>query len=99
MDEDKKAFAEIQKEIDIKKKELNTLKKRMRPIVKNIKKFMSDNDKESLKVDGYVIKRKKHKSVSFTEDKVKDYAPDLDWGTYEETYEKEREVLKVEKAS
>lgn len=99
MDEQKRKFSELQKEIDAKKQELKQLQKRIKPIVKELKAHMKDNGHETMTVDGYDIKIKRQKTISYTKNKVKDYAPELDWDTYDETYEKETEVLKVEKNS
>ena len=52
MDEQKRKFSELQKEIDVKKQELKLLQKRIKPIVKELKAHMKDNGHETMTVNG-----------------------------------------------
>ena len=95
---DTQLFKDLQQQIELKSSELKALRKQMRPLMKQIKEEMKEKDQEEMDIGGYKVRRKKRKSVSFTGDKVKDFAPEADWEAYEETHEKESVVLKVEKS-
>lgn len=90
-------FIQLQQDIETQQNALKETRKRLRPIIKQLRAKMEEDGVEEQDIGGYTLRLAKKKRVTWSEDTVREFLPDTDFTAYEEMNTSERKVFSIKK--
>ena len=90
-------FIQLQQDLETQQTAIKETRKRLRPIIKQLRAKMEEDGVEEQDIGGYTLRLAKKKRVTWSEDTVREFLPDTDFSAYEEMNTSERKVFSIKK--